>query len=178
MELEFHTMYSPRVVVAVDFTNKKVPGNVSMTNQADKDSSDINKIVARFDRTQNILDLVSGEMRKPVWGDFSSIGDYHSMMGAVTRAQQMFDVLRSDIRKRFDNDPAKLIAFLDDPANDAEALELGLKDRNNALVALADDGVTKITPVAREALDKAAAAKAAAAGAVPGTVTPKESSNG
>lgn len=181
MELEFHTMYSPRVAVVVDFTDKKIKGNISMTNQADKDAADVNKIVARFDRTQNILDLVSGEMRQPSWGDFSSVGDYHSMMGAITRAQQAFDALKSDIRNRFDNDPAKLIAFLDDPANDAEALKMGLKDDTNALVALADDGVTKITPKARLELDKvkgiaeAEAAKAAAARAVPGTVTPKES---
>lgn len=167
-EIVFHTAYSPRVSVVVDFTDKKIKGNVSMTNQSDKDAADINKIVARFDRTGNILDLVSGEMRKPVWGDFSSIGDYHSMMGAVTRAQQLFDALSSDIRNRFENDPAKLIDFLQDPANDAEAFKMGLKDKSNALVALADDGVTKITPDQRAELDRIAgdaAAKAAATGA-------------
>ena len=43
------------------------------------------------------------------------------------QAQQSFESLPSELRGRFENDPAKLIDFLSDERNNAEAVKLGLK---------------------------------------------------
>lgn len=169
-----------RVVHEVVFDPKKDRNSVSMTNQADKDSADINKIIARFERTGNILDLVSGESRQPVYGDFTGLGDYHSMMCAIARANSVFMALSSDIRKRFNNDPGELIDFLKDDKNDAEAVKLGLKDYETALCEVSADG-KPITGAAKSAEVRAAveaakgAASVGAAGGGNATSTPKES---
>ena len=58
--------------------------------------------------------------------DVSQFGDYQSSFELIRSAQAQFDALPSSVRDRFDNDPSKLIAFLNDPDNRAEAEKLGL----------------------------------------------------
>ena len=43
------------------------------------------------------------------------------------QAQQSFESLPSELRAKFENDPAKLISYLSDDKNNAEAIKLGLK---------------------------------------------------
>lgn len=157
-----------------DYENHIHPGihfgkdDRSMTNQADMDAADINKIMARFEKTGVLIDG-SGIERQPMHGDFSEVRDYHGMLIAVREAERRFYLYPAAIRNRFDNDPQKLIDFMEDPKNDKEAVKLGLKDRSVLKTALADDGVTRITPEERENLDKLAAAKAAAGASGTGT---------
>lgn len=63
---------------------------------------------------------------EPMYGDFSSVEDYQAAVNSVMQAQDQFMALPAQIRKRFDNDPAQLIAFMNDPGNASEAIELGL----------------------------------------------------
>lgn len=140
----------------------------SLTNQADMDAADINKIMARYEKTGVLIDPLGVE-RKPTYGDFTEIKSYHETLSAVRRAEQAFSLLPAVIRNRFDNDLQELINFLEDPKNDKEAVDLGLKDHDVLLTALADDGVTRILPSERASLDaKKAAAAAAAAPATGG----------
>lgn len=95
----------------------------SLTQQSFKDECDINTIVRRFG--------LSGAMPEPLapqYGDFSDAVDFHSAMNAVRSASEGFMTLPADMRKRFDNDPANLIRFLQDDANRPEAIALGLVD--------------------------------------------------
>ena len=119
----------------VDFNPETDPGAVSMTNQADKDGSDINKIMARFEKTGVLV--FDGVSRQPSYGDFSAIGDYHSMLTAIKRADLMFAQLPVTVRNRFDNDPQKLIDWLGDQSNVEEAVKLGLMDEE-ALVPIVE----------------------------------------
>lgn len=142
------------------------PEVVSMTNQSDTEACDLNLMFARFSKTGVLVDAISGVERTPVYGDFSEVGDYHALKGRIAAAESAFMLFPASLRNRFDNDVQKLANFLADAKNDVEAVKLGLKDRTVLLTALADDGVTRISPDERKALDdKAAAAAAAGAGA-------------
>jgi phage internal scaffolding protein len=52
--------------------------------------------------------------------------DYHTAMNALIASEEQFDALPSKLRARFNNEPYKLIEFLDDPKNQSEAIALGL----------------------------------------------------
>lgn len=154
---DYESHSRPRIV----FDPKK---DKSLTNQADMEAADINKIMARYEKTGVLVDPLVGE-RKPTYGDFTHVKSYHETLGAIRRAEQAFNLLPAGVRNRFYNDPQQLIDFLEDPENDEEAVKLGLKDPEVLLTALADDGKTRITADERAALDAAKAKKEAAAAA-------------
>lgn len=104
------------------------PKSRSITNQSDKDSADINKIMARYEKTGLITDELTGNQRQPVYGDFSGVGDFHQMQITIAKVTEAFLALPADTRNRFQNDPHNLIQWLENPANDAEAVKLGLKN--------------------------------------------------
>lgn len=99
------------------------PKDKSLTNQADLPNTDINLIMARFEKTG----LIPGTERKPMYGDFSEVPDYHTQLSAIRRVEGYMLLLPAKIRNRFNNNPQELIDFLNNPANDGEAVELGLK---------------------------------------------------
>lgn len=105
------------------------PDAVSVTNQSDKDSTDINVLMAQYQKTGFIMDMITGNKRQPVYGDFSNLPDYHQMKSTLARVTQAFNAYPATIRDKFKNDPALLIEYLNDPKNDAEAVSLGLKPK-------------------------------------------------
>lgn len=96
----------------------------SMTHQSFKEEADINNIVDRYTRTGSFYDRPG--TREPLFGDFSSGNDYNECLIALQEAREDFEALPSDIRKRFEHNPALLIAFMDDENNREEAISLGL----------------------------------------------------
>lgn len=96
--------------------------NVDMAVQSFKDDSNINVLLRRFGVTGQ-LPIASSS---PFYGDFSEVGTYQDALNMVLEADQAFQTLPSKIRNRFRNDPAELIAFLEDDTNRAEAEQLGL----------------------------------------------------
>ena len=94
----------------------------SLTQQHFKDETDINNILRQF----NITGLLPEQPLSPRYGDFTGIGDYHSALNAVIAAEDKFLALPANLRARFENDPAQLIAFLSDENNRSEAEKLGL----------------------------------------------------
>lgn len=94
----------------------------SLTVQADAEEADINTIVRRFGLTGELPQNV----RMPLSGDFSNAGDYQQSMNALIAAQNAFMQFPADVRRRFGDDPANLIAFAEDPSNYDEAVKLGL----------------------------------------------------
>ena len=103
-----------------------VPEGESLTEQAHAQASDINQIMLRYEKSG----LLPQRTEAPRFGDFTGIFDYHTAVEAVKRAQDAFMSLDPRVRARFENDPGKLLAFLDqigaDPALRKEAQELGL----------------------------------------------------
>ncbi|AZL83008.1 internal scaffolding protein [Apis mellifera associated microvirus 22] len=91
-----------------------------------KDQCDINQIIAKYKKTGEITHL---SQKKGAYIDVSEIQDYQSALNVVLKAEEAFLTLPADLRKKFDNDPTKLISFLEDPKNDPEAIELGIKNK-------------------------------------------------
>lgn len=110
----------------------------SLAQQHFKDECDINTILQRF----NITGMLPESPLSPRYGDFTGINDYHTALNRVMAAQDEFELLPAQIRARFDNDPSKLIEFLEDETNRPEAEELGLVEKAAAEVVEA----AKVTP--------------------------------
>lgn len=92
------------------------------TQQQFKDEADINVIVRRFGLTGQMPETV----RVPHSGDFTGIVDFQGAMNAVVQAREAFMELPAELRARFDNSPQKLMVFVADGNNRAEAERLGL----------------------------------------------------
>lgn len=99
-----------------------------MTLQSFAEDADINVLLRRFG--------VTGELpisrRVPFTGDFSSVQDYQSALNLTLEAERSFLTLPSELRKRLDNDPARYIEWMQDPANAEEIYTLGLAERKAA----------------------------------------------
>lgn len=116
------------------------------TQQQFAEEVDINTIVKRFGLTGELP--FSG--RVPLSGDFTEVTDFHSAMNLVVEAEEAFMRLPADLRKRFDHDPGKLIAFLEDDANREEAEKLGLvnkpPEKTRDAVTAIDELASKLAP--------------------------------
>jgi len=119
-QYEYEKNDHPRVEFNPSDKNSK-----SKAIQSDMDAADINKIMARFEKTGVILDP-SGVERQPNYGDFTEFGDYHAMRSSTARAEQYFNALPAHVRNRFNNDPQELIKFAAKKQNYAELVKLGL----------------------------------------------------
>lgn len=101
-----------------DFT-----GDRGFTVQADRDEADINKIVARFNKTGQVPPTVHGQ---PFYGDVSEFGDLAESLIQIQEAERLFMTFPAEVRERFDNSYVNLVEFLGDTKNRAEAISLGL----------------------------------------------------
>jgi len=102
----------------------------TLAQQHYKEECDINTILQKF----SITGILPESPLSPRYGDFSGISDYHTALNRVIAAQDEFEALPAPIRARFENDPAKLIEFLEDENNRPEAEELGLVEKAAAEV--------------------------------------------
>ena len=85
-------------------------GEKLVTKQSFKDECDINNIVRRFS--------VTGQMpvtdMRAMYGEFDTTTDYQSALNKVMDADKAFMTVPSDIRARFNNNPAEYMRFLSD----------------------------------------------------------------
>lgn len=136
----------------------------SLTNQADLEASDINNIMARYEKTGLLVDDL-GNFRQPMSGDFSEVKTYHEMLSAVRDAERWFLAFPAKVRNRFKNDVQELVNFLEDSKNDEEAVSLGLKSEEVLLTAEYTDPKTgakrKVRPAEKKNLEDRDAERAA-----------------
>lgn len=97
--------------------------DASRTQQNMANDCDVNTIMKRFMKTGN---LPVTNHQQGFYGDVSAVPDYTGSMEIVMKAHDAFMSLPSDVRKRFANDPANMIDFLQDKNNLDEAVRLGL----------------------------------------------------
>ena len=109
--------------------------DVTLTQQHFKDECDINNILRQF----NVTGLLPETTLSPRYGDFTGISDYHTALNQVIAAEDEFMRLPADLRARFENDPAKLIDFLDNQENKDEAMKLGLINKPEDLPQVVED---------------------------------------
>lgn len=100
--------------------------DATLTQQQFKEETDINNIMEKFGMTG----LLPQTSLNAQYGDFSGVNDYHSALNAIMAAEDQFDALPAKLRSYFDNDPAKLIDFMENPENRGEAEKLGLINPN------------------------------------------------
>lgn len=94
----------------------------SNVQQHMKDECDINKLIERYTMTGG---REGGHSTPGFYGDFTAI-DYQNALDVVALADEQFMSLPAAVRDRFSNNPAKLLHFLEDESNRAEAERLGL----------------------------------------------------
>lgn len=120
----------------------------AVVQQSFKDECDINVIVKRFGLTGEL----PGDFRAPVSGDFTGISDFQTAMNAVLAAESSFMQIPAEIRARFNNDPARLIDFVSNGENRAEALKLGLlrppPEVTRDVVTAIDEMASRLPPIA------------------------------
>jgi phage internal scaffolding protein len=95
----------------------------SMTKQCHKNECDINKIMLRATKSGFLESRQNG-----FYGDFTTATDFHTAQNKVIEANQMFNELPAYLRKKFDNDPGKLLEFVANEDNRQDAIKLGLID--------------------------------------------------
>lgn len=94
----------------------------TLAQQQFAEESDINYIAERYGLTGEMPQV----LELPRYGNFEGIFDFQSAQDAVVLAKQQFMTLPAKVRSRFDNDPQKLLAFMEDPDNRQEAEFMGL----------------------------------------------------
>lgn len=108
----------------------------SRTKQSFKDECDINKIMAKFQKTGALTHF---QKHAPNYGFATSV-DFAEAMRIVTTGQGMFRDLPSSIRRKFGNDPAQFLEYVQDENNHEEMVELGLVEGPQATQSAEGDG--------------------------------------
>lgn len=114
---EFRTAYGPKVKVQTINTQP------SMTKQSFAQETDVNWIVAQYQRTGV---LAHRDVHEGNYGEFDHAVDFHEALNIVREAEELFMTVPSNIRNQFENDPGQFLAFVQDPANIEEMREMGL----------------------------------------------------
>lgn len=97
----------------------------TLAQQQYKEESDINFIADRYGLTGEMPQV----LQLPSYGNFEGVFDFQSAQNAVIQARNQFMTLPAKTRTRFQNDPQKLIEFLDNDENYEEAVFMGLVKR-------------------------------------------------
>jgi len=80
-------------------------------------------VLKQYDKTGLITHV---NRAKAQYGDFTQVNEYQESLNIVIRAQNAFDELPSDVRKKFHNDPGEFLEFATNPDNQQEMVTLGL----------------------------------------------------
>lgn len=119
--MKFATLYN-KVMVDRRHTFQSHPEGESLTQQSDADDADINVIMARYQKTG----MMPGIQETPLQGDFSSGEDFRALQDKLLAAREAFGEIPAEIRKRFNNDPAQFVDFVQNPENADELVKMGL----------------------------------------------------
>lgn len=94
----------------------------TLTQQHQRDETDINIIVQRF----GVTGMLPQAAVLPTYGDFTASTDFQASMNLIIQAQEAFDALPAKTRQYFDHDPGKLLEFIDAGPDAQLVLDLGL----------------------------------------------------
>ena len=94
----------------------------TLTQQHLTKECDVNQIINKYDKKGVLRHINKAATR---YMDVTS-SDFQEAAMMVTNAMNMFAELPSELRNRFDNDPARLLDFVHDPDNADELAVMGL----------------------------------------------------
>lgn len=117
----------------------------TQTQQQFKDDCDVNKIMERHVRFDVPIP------NKQAWqvGDATVVKSLEDALDQISNASAEFDLLPAAVRERFSNDPMRLLNFLADEGNRAEAERLGLLAKQ--IPAVSAENVVDVVPPAVDA---------------------------
>ncbi|QXP08049.1 MAG: internal scaffolding protein [Arizlama microvirus] len=120
--MKFYTPYNAKERETVFATFNNEP---DLAQQSDSRETDINFIVNTYAKTGQMPQRVEPAQ----YGDFSEITDFRDALERVNAAKEMFAGIPAKIRKEFDNDPGRFLAFANNPANAEKLVEYGLANK-------------------------------------------------
>lgn len=97
----------------------KDPG---LTDQSQAAETDVNFIIKRATQSG----ILPGQDIERIFADVSESMDYQQARNLVINAENQFNALNAEVRKKFDNDPGQFLAFVEDPQNASELVKMGL----------------------------------------------------
>lgn len=92
------------------------------TKQSFKDSTDINKIIKKAQRTGTISHLY--KYPEATYGEFDGEFDLLTAHERIGRAQEIFDELPAEVRGEFRNNALEFVAFANNPENKGKLAEI------------------------------------------------------
>lgn len=107
----------PKVLLGID-----PPWGETRTKQSEAKATNINTIVAQYDKTG----LLPQTGREALFADVADVGDYRSALDLIRQADELFMNIPAGVRSRFDNDAAVFLDWTSDPVNRDEMVEMGL----------------------------------------------------
>lgn len=101
---------------------QKDVGNFTNVKQSHKEECDVKNIIKKYRAAGAPLPVADNP---ELYGNYAIVGDFVDAQQTILKAQEQFNGLDAYTRERFDNDPAKMLAFVNNPANRDELIELG-----------------------------------------------------
>jgi len=99
------------------------------TEQSHKTEVDINNIVAKHG-----TELISkvAKLQQFTYDDVTG-NDFQESMNVILKAKESFSLVPSEIRKHFDNDPAKFMDYIHNPENKDQLVSWGLMEKEQVI---------------------------------------------
>jgi phage internal scaffolding protein len=96
-----------------------------LTEQSHKQECDMHHIYKRALR-QGIDALNDNTLVNWQESNYLGVPDYQAAMNMIAKTDQMFDQVPAEIRRKFENDPAKFVDFMSNPDNYQAIQDMGL----------------------------------------------------
>ena len=103
-----------------------VPQGASLTDQSDKNMSDINVIMKNYAKT-GLLPQFKEKVEQYL--DVTELPSYMDAHARISEAKRLFSELPAQVRNAMLNDPANLEPFIADPRNMEFLIEHGVLER-------------------------------------------------
>lgn len=130
------------------------PGTKAKVQQHFKDQADASQRIRKHLEGPGRFRTPIGDPNatlQPRFLDLSSSASYHDMLNRVTQINSMFASLPARLRTQFQNRPEVLMKFIENPANTAQAVKLGLIDDPEVVQQVLDAEAAEAARKAAEA---------------------------
>lgn len=124
-------------------TRSQITTGKGMTEQAHKDTTDINHILADYRRTGLIKHAKKHEGQ---YDDVTGV-DFETSMKIIADTKSLFEGLPSEIRKEFNQNPTEFLNFVQNPKNEEKLHQMGILKGNDGINI---HGAASGAPVARQ----------------------------
>jgi len=112
-----------KLIVTPEGRHRTLIEGESMTKKSHKKECDINNIMAKYFRTGQITHV---NKKQGVYMDTSGVGDFVTVNKKLNMVKGAFESLAEDVKKAFNGSWTEFARQIQDPANHARFVELGI----------------------------------------------------